>query len=267
VNRDLAILRLLDAPGIGPRKLTCLLIRLAEQKRSVLDLFSMSTVDLKNAYEIEPLTAEALHESEDDSIDILAQLEQREIFILSVDDARYPQRLAQSLGSTAPPVLFAWGNLTLLDRETAGFCGSRKASANGQELTAKCAAELASQGINVVSGYAQGVDIAAHHGALASGGVTTIVLALGILNFQTRLELRDLIDPENTLVLSEFPPRLGWHAHNAMIRNRTICGLSDVMIVIEAGAKGGTFEAGKTALKLKKPLFAAGPGSYPQRNS
>jgi predicted Rossmann fold nucleotide-binding protein DprA/Smf involved in DNA uptake len=57
------------------------------------------------------------------------------------------------------------------------------------------------------------------------------------------------------LAVSEFPPALAWKAHNAMTRNRTICGLSNALLVIESGTEGGTFEAGNTALKLGEPLF------------
>jgi predicted Rossmann fold nucleotide-binding protein DprA/Smf involved in DNA uptake len=80
----------------------------------------------------------------------------------------------------------------------------------------------------------------------------------GILHFQAKKELRDNLgdDPmSRVLVVSEFPPRLRWKAHNAMTRNRTICGLADALVVVESGTEGGTFEAGKTALSLNEPLF------------
>jgi predicted Rossmann fold nucleotide-binding protein DprA/Smf involved in DNA uptake len=54
---------------------------------------------------------------------------------------------------------------------------------------------------------------------------------------------------------------LGWIARNAMQRNRTICGLSDVVIVVESGTSGGTFAAGQTALDLRRPLFVV---DYPE---
>jgi predicted Rossmann fold nucleotide-binding protein DprA/Smf involved in DNA uptake len=102
------------------------------------------------------------------------------------------------------------------------------------------------------------VDIATHSGALELGGTTTIVLAEGILHF--RLKEKELPwlgdDPmSRILVVSEFPPRLPWKAHNAMTRNRTICALSDALIVIESGMEGGTFDAGNAALNLGVPLF------------
>jgi DNA processing protein len=85
-----------------------------------------------------------------------------------------------------------------------------------------------------------------------------LVLAEGILQFRLKEQIRDVAGEGNTprlLVVSEFPPGLPWRAHNAMARNRTICGLSHALIVIESGLEGGTFEAGKTALEIGEPLF------------
>jgi predicted Rossmann fold nucleotide-binding protein DprA/Smf involved in DNA uptake len=117
---------------------------------------------------------------------------------------------------------------------------------------------LAQQQINVISGYAHGIDLAAHRAALESGGTTTVVMAEGILHFKVKGELRGLVSKDDfsrLSVVSEFPPGLSWRAHNAMVRNRTICGLSHAMVVIESGSEGGTFEAGKAALELGEPLF------------
>ena len=102
------------------------------------------------------------------------------------------------------------------------------------------------------------MDLTAHTAVLAAGGTTTLVLAEGILHFRVKQALRPYVSDSgsaNFLALSEFPPALAWKAHNAMTRNRTICGLSNALIVIESGLEGGTFEAGKTALKLGEPLF------------
>ena len=115
--------------------------------------------------------------------------------------------------------------------------------------------ELSRHGINVVSGYAQGVDLAAHKAALESGGTTTFVLAEGILKFKLKQEIKDLITDENYVVISQFLPKLTWLTRNAMQRNKTICGLSNAVVIIESGLAGGTFEAGKAALELKRPLF------------
>jgi predicted Rossmann fold nucleotide-binding protein DprA/Smf involved in DNA uptake len=109
--------------------------------------------------------------------------------------------------------------------------------------------------LNVVSGYAQGVDLAAHRGALSAGGSTTLVLAEGILHFRLKRDIKSIASDSNFVAMLEFPPTLPWSGRNAMVRNHTICGLSNAMILVESGAEGGTFECGKAALDQHCPLF------------
>ena len=120
---------------------------------------------------------------------------------------------------------------------------------------------LARHDINVVSGYAPGIDTAAHTGAVSDGGVTTIVAAHGILNFSVRAGMDGLIDETNTVALSQFLPDQPWRAHSAMARNRTICGLVEAMILIESGPGGGTYATGSEALALGVPLYVV---KYPE---
>lgn len=77
--------------------------------------------------------------------------------------------------------------------------------------------------------------------------------------------MKDLITNDNHVVVSEYTPRLPWLARNAMQRNKTICGLSNAVVVIESGLKGGTFEAGKAALLLRRPLLLRSMPSLPSQ--
>ena len=68
------------------------------------------------------------------------------------------------------------------------------------------------------------------------------------------------------LAISQFSPETKWLARNAMARNKLICALSKAVVVIESGAErdgkgkmSGTFDTGKTAIKMKLPLFVADP--------
>ena len=138
-----------------------------------------------------------------------------------------------------------------------GFCGSREASEKGLATAWHSAEILAREGINIVSGFASGVDMNAHRASLACGGTTTVVLAEGILRFRVKKEIREEWDEHRTLVVSEFGPNLPWSISHAMQRNRTICGLSRAMVLIEARTTGGSIQAGRDCLKLGLPLFAA----------
>lgn len=156
--------------------------------------------------------------------------------------------------------IYCMGNLSLLDIPGVGFCGSRKASPAGIAVAEDCAFQIAKSGYSVISGYAAGVDMAAHKTALASGGTTIIVLPEGIDHFRIKREITECWDWNRILVISQFAPEQRWAAFRAMGRNLVIIALSRAMIVIEAGEKGGTFAAGLASLKEKCPLFVVDYG-------
>ena len=177
----------------------------------------------------------------------------------------YPELLA--LSRQAPAALFVKGPTRLLAQRAIGMCGSRQASSEGLRAAHACADAVARRGYGVVSGYAKGVDLVAHSAALASGGDTVIVLPEGINHFRIRRgEFADLWDSERALVVSQFAPDQKWFASGAMARNTVISGLSQALVVVEAGEKGGTLAAGEYALQrgqvvLTLELFGAPPGN------
>lgn len=175
--------------------------------------------------------------------------------IILENDINYPKKLKLILGDEAPPFLFIQGNKNILDKNGIGFCGSRKVSEKGKEITNQCAKILSNNYINVISGYASGTDLTAHQSSLINNGATIFVLAEGILRKTIKGEIKDYINNDNHIFISQFLPRLTWNAGNAMKRNKTIIGLSLAMILIEAREYGGTFEAGIETLKLNRNLF------------
>ena len=172
-----------------------------------------------------------------------------------IRDERYPARLREL--SSPPPFLFVSGNLDLLRERGVGMCGSRSASMRGLEYARIFGREVAARGLHVISGYARGVDIETHLGALEAGGSTVIVLAEGILHFRVRRDFGAVpFDLGRVLVVSQFAPSQPWNAGAAMTRNGVIAALSDALLVIEAGGKGGTLNAGEQALSLDRPVYA-----------
>ncbi|MBM7784428.1 DNA-processing protein DprA [Tenggerimyces flavus] len=169
-------------------------------------------------------------------------------------DPGYPALLAES--PTAPPALFYRGPRTLLGQPGIGVCGSRQASSHGLAAAGACAQVAVARGLTVVSGYARGVDTAAHLGALERGGNTVIVLAEGIQCFKHKAALSRSWDHDRAVVVSQFAPSQAWRADAAMIRNDTIVGLSRAMVVVEARERGGTFNAGLRGLALGRDVFA-----------
>lgn len=183
------------------------------------------------------------------------ELSDQGVELLVENDFHYPHSLKKTLREKCPPLLFVKGNVSLLNNVSVGFCGSRKASQKGIDITANCATQLVEQGVTVVSGYASGTDLSAHKAALLGGGCTIFVLAEGILRSSIKGDVKELLNAENHIFISQFMPRITWNAGNAMSRNSVIIGLSRAMILIESGKTGGTFAAGEEALKVGCPLF------------
>ncbi|OAB62770.1 hypothetical protein AY599_12425 [Leptolyngbya valderiana BDU 20041] len=250
-----AILQLTQAKGLGPVTLDRLLQRTIELGFSVEDVVAASISELTETFGLRQPVAEAVKTSRDEACRLSDELAAKDVRVLVRNRDGYPTKLSKTLGDRAPLVLFARGNLALLEQPAVGFCGSRKTSERGLEVARDCAAMLAERQIDVVSGYANGTDLAAHRGALAAGGTTTLVMAEGILNFRKKRELAEIWDRDRLLVLSEFSPKARWVARNAMTRNWTIAGLSGAMVLVESGMTGGTFAAGETTLELNLPLF------------
>ncbi len=254
LSESVTLLGLLSVPGIGP----------AAVKR-FYEWADMKGTALNDALCSSEARGHALRGKSGINLDTIrataketaSQLEARGVRLLHYRDPIFPKSLSNRLGRHTPPLLTVLGNIDVLSRPSVGFCGSRKASEKGLAVAADCAEQLVAAGATIVSGYATGVDMATHATALRAEGTTTIVLAEGILNFKIKAEIAMLWDWTRVAVVSEFGPHLPWKVHLAMQRNKTICGLSEALVLIEAVSTGGSIEAGRAALDLGLPLFAA----------
>ncbi|TCZ80229.1 DNA-protecting protein DprA [Paenibacillus albiflavus] len=191
--------------------------------------------------------------------------EQAAIQIVTILDDSYPELLRTI--AQPPKVLYAAGELSLLQLPFIGIVGTRTPTVYGKKVADDLAYELASLGFGVVSGLARGIDTVAHRGALrADQGMTVAVLGNAI---------GDVYPPENTgfyrditargLVISEYP--MGTKQHPGMFpqRNRIIAGLSLGIVVIEAAERSGSLITADLALEASRDVFAVpGPITSPK---
>lgn len=185
--------------------------------------------------------------------------------LLVLDDTRYPQAL---LHLTDPPLLIhAEGDLSALRQpRSIAVVGSRRASTEGLRNAFAFAEALARRGILITSGLAEGIDAAAHEGALAGAPAdipgTIAVLGNGIDHIypsQNR-RLADAILTRHGLILSELP--LGTAPTRAGFprRNRLIAALSQAVLVVEAAMQSGSLITARLATELGRDVMAI-PGS------
>lgn len=252
-----AIYSFMKVKGIGVTRTNKELLTYMQQLGSMWKLedwlLSVLSAEQKEEYYSQYETVEGL------------KIKSHDVRFNTVLDQSYPVNLKSLLKLNTPPVLSMIGNINLLSNRTVGFSGSRKVSEKGVAITKDCVEQLSQEkDISIVSGYAQGVDKEAHYTALASGGSTIIILPNGISSFYVRQELKDVWDWDRVLVISEYLPKDKWSVSRAMNRNNTIIGLSDIMVVVEAGLTGGSLDAGLRTLEDNKPLYVPLYSDYPE---
>lgn len=188
----------------------------------------------------------------------IERAEKEGIHILFLGDPAFPQELK----SIPYPPLFLYIKGEIPSAPKLAIVGSRKPTPYGKEVTERFAEELACAGICLVSGLARGVDTIVHRVCVERGGKTIAILgsALDVIYPAENRPLFDKIIASGGAILSEFPLGTQPKRENFPRRNRLISGLSQGVLVIEAGEKSGTLITARWAQEQGKEVFAV-PGS------
>ena len=152
------------------------------------------------------------------------------------------------------------GRLPDPDCPAVAIVGSRKASQYGRKAAEMFASELAGQGVAIISGMASGVDSEAHRAALDSSGMTLGILGGGIDSMYPKENWNLYLDMyEKGGILSEY--NLGTVNRSGLfpMRNRLISGISDCILVVEAGEKSGSLITADQGMEQGKEVYAV-PG-------
>lgn len=176
-----------------------------------------------------------------------------DVVILVRGGPGYPARLLRD--PAAPALLFAsspLGDLLSAHRPTVAVVGTRNATRVGREFATRIGRELAEAGVTVVSGLALGIDGAAHRGALQCSEsdaplVGVVASGLDISYPRRHSDLHQQV-ARRGLLLSETPLGCRPTTWRFPARNRIIAALSDVVVVVESRAKGGSMLTADQAL-------------------
>lgn len=185
---------------------------------------------------------------------------------MTIDEIRHgtfawPPALDDLRGKGRPSVLFAQGGPIPPKEQCLAIVGTRNASVTGLELTRRFARAFAEAGYTIVSGFARGVDTAAHRTAIDAGGNTIAVLGCGLdVSYPPRNDgLKEQIRKQGTLV-SEYPLGTKPESFHFPARNRLIASLAMGTLVVEGGSKSGALITARLAFDLGRTVWAV-PGS------
>lgn len=155
---------------------------------------------------------------------------------------RYPLIVRKRLGTDSPGVLWAKGDISLLEGPAIALVGSRDLREENQAFAREVGRQAALQGLTLVSGNARGADKTAQNACLQEGGRVISVVADSLAGHKTK---------QNVLYLSEDSFDEAFSAQRALSRNRVIHTLGRLVFVAQSDLhKGGTWDG--TVKNLRK---------------
>jgi DNA processing protein len=181
--------------------------------------------------------------------------------VVTLDDTAYPDRLRRV--DMPPPLLFVRGSIdSLAARHSIAVVGTRRPSDKGRLVAGWICSGLARAGAVVVSGLAVGIDGAAHAAVVGEGLATVAILGGGHARLFPRAHerLADAIVAAGGAVVAELTPETPASRGTFPRRNRLVSGLSDAVVVVEAGCRSGALITAGWALEQGRECFLV-PGS------
>ncbi len=185
------------------------------------------------------------------------------ITVVSMRDAPYPPSLLAD--PAAPGVLFMIGDAGAFHHRRVGVIGTRHATQRGKYFAQRLGKQLSASGVSVVSGLARGIDVESHVGALslsAEDGCPPIAIVASGLDTVYPPEHERIWGEmgRRGLLVSESPPGTAPEPHRFPMRNRILAALSEVLVVVESRATGGSMITVREAMKRDITVLAV-PGA------
>ena len=183
------------------------------------------------------------------------KLQEQGIRMIPYFSEEYPKKLTNI--SQPPYALYVKGSLPRENQVSVAIVGARRCTHYGEQIALEYGEALASEGIQIISGMARGIDGAGQRGALNAGGATYGVLGCGVDICYPRENIGLYMDIQQKggIISEQIPGQPPLPAYFPE-RNRIISGLADVVLVIEAKEKSGSLITADMALEQGKDVYA-----------
>lgn len=255
---------LAEALHYNPKQITAI----CREYPSPQAVYALSLSDLRSLHFLSKAEQEALADKNVNHLPEKTESWTRSgVWFLTPADPDYPAPLRDL--PDRPAVLFGRGKLPDFSAFplTLAMTGTRHCSRYGERITPRLARELAEAGTLMVSGLSEGIETIAADNAERAGGTVLAVNAGGVDQIYPRIN-RPLYERvlSRGVIVAEFPPGIPPLRHLMPYRNRLLSGLSDAVLVIEAGRRSGTRITTDYALEQGRDVLAV-PGSIDNEKS
>lgn len=259
----ISLLRLQVLPQIGDISAKKLLQKFGSaeelfkaKKSQLLKIDGFGAVRLKEFFKEDYLRA-----AEDE----LKFIRDHDIQVSYFQEKSYPELLKQCID--APILLFQKGNIDLQNKALLSVVGTRKATVQGINFINELIEKIAVLNPVIISGFAYGIDIAAHKAAIKHNLQTVAVMAHGLNQIYPKAHLPYQQQVEsNGGFITDFWSDMPLDRKNFLSRNRIIAGLSEATLVVESSERGGSLVTADIAFSYDRDVFAV-PGRPTDRMS
>ena len=251
LERRIALMALAALPGLGPVNIRRLDNALGGKVEQLLEMTEAERSTLCGRNVVDQLGEWQKYFNPERAG---AELKRLKADFLTFEESGYPHRLGPY--ADRPIGLYRCREGTAFGERCVAIVGTRQPSAYGRKVAREFAAELSRSGFTVVSGMAEGIDTEAHRAALESGGRTAAVLGGG-LNRCYPASNRELMGEivQSAGVWTEFPLWRSADRRSFPQRNRIVSGVSEAVLVVESGSKGGSLITARMASEQGKPVY------------
>lgn len=242
-------------PGMGPVSLRRLDERMPDGVEGLLGMEEESLAAWCGPREREELR-EWRRYCDPDRVGV--ELERLGADYVTFEEGGYPERL-EPYGDR-PVGLYRCRAGVELGERCLAVVGTRSPSGYGRKVAREFTTELVRAGYTIVSGMAEGIDTEAHRAALGSGGRTAAFLGGGLNRCYPASNRRLMAEiAESAGVWTEFPLWRSADRRSFPQRNRIVSGVSEGVLVVESGPRGGSLITARLASEQGKPVYVV-PG-------
>ncbi len=249
------ILTLLCINKIGRKTVNNFINNIEELPKDEIDVIDIFEELKSNNKKIKVPTIEEIKIAQNESFNIIENSKKLNINSVDFLQKEFPNKL--KVINDPPPILFYKGNYdAILNPKSIAIVGSRHAGEKGLSFAYESSKYFGKENFTVVSGLAIGCDEKAHKGCLDGKGQTVAVLSGGldyIYPVHNR-ELGEEILNNKGCLLSEYPIGYSSFKNNFIERDRIQSGLSNGVLVVEAGLDSGTMYTARYSIEQNKVL-------------
>ncbi|MDA3899160.1 MAG: DNA-processing protein DprA [Spirochaetes bacterium] len=260
-----------EAPGIGITALREIYESLLSTGLSIQDIMELNEQEIEAEFSFSKKIVQGIQKGREllDSTEEVyhAVLDAGIEPVLFFEDS-YPDQLKHGNAVASPPILYCFGNKNVLKKPTITLLGGSQISTTADTICYNSGRIMVEHNIIAGTGLNRGAGALFATGVLEARGSITAFIPCGLLTFNMSDRLKEVFDPDKSVIASPFFPHAEISKHNAIYRNELMSEISEAVYIVEMKKNDDVLEpTAKHITKCEIPLYTTEYSKYPDEAS